>query len=94
MKIFSTVTEFLKIAESGNERLQGFCGKCGRYLYATDPAKTLFMIRTGCLDQRHELVPAKHIYGKLVVERVGEIANSSWVAKGPASGSITPFKKA
>ena len=57
-------------------------------------AKTLFMIRTGCLDQRHELVPAKHIYGKLVVERVGEIANSSWVAKGPASGSITPFKKA
>jgi hypothetical protein len=50
VKISGTVTEFLKIAESGNERLQGFCGKCGSHLYATDPAKTLFMIRTGCLD--------------------------------------------
>jgi hypothetical protein len=49
VKISGTVTEFSKIAESGNERLQGFCGKCGSHLYATDPAKTLFMIRTGCL---------------------------------------------
>ena len=48
IKISGTVTEFLKIAESGNERLQGFCGKCGSHLYASDPAKTLFMIRTGC----------------------------------------------
>ena len=48
MKIFGTVTEFLKIAESGNERLQDCCGKCGSHLYATDPVKTLFMIRTGC----------------------------------------------
>ena len=94
VKISGSVTQFLKIAESGNERVQGFCGKCGSHLYATDPAKTLFMIRTGCLDQHHELVPAKHIFGKSVVEWVGEIANSSWVAEGPASGTMTPFKKA
>ncbi|MFL2841957.1 MAG: GFA family protein [Candidatus Puniceispirillaceae bacterium] len=50
MKISGTVTEFLKIAKNGNEGLQGFCGKCGRHLYATDSAKTLFMIRNGCLD--------------------------------------------
>ena len=48
VKISGAVTEFLKIAESGNDQLQGFCGKCGSHLYATDPAKTLFMIRTGC----------------------------------------------
>ena len=94
VKISGTVTEFLKTAESGNERAQGFCGKCGSHLYATDPAKTLFMIRTGCLDQHHELVPAKHIFGKSAVEWVGEIADSSWVAKGPASAAMTPFKKA
>ena len=41
VKIFSTVTEFLKIAESGNERFQSFCGKCGSHLYAPFPAKTL-----------------------------------------------------
>ena len=90
----NTVTEFLKIAESGYERLQGFCGKCGCHLYATDPAKKLFMIRTGCLDQRYKFVPAKHIFGKSAVEWVGEIANSSRVAEGPASGAMTPIKKA
>ena len=94
VKISGTVSEFLKIAKSGNERLQGFCGKCGSHLYATDPAKTLFMIRTGCLDQHHDLVPAKHIFGKSAVAWVGEIADSSWVAEGPASGAMTPFKKA
>ena len=60
----------------------------------TPTAKTLFMIHTGCLDQRHELVPAKHIFGKSAVERGGEIANSPRVAEGPASGAMTPFKKA
>ena len=94
MKIYGTVTEFFKIAENGNEGLQGFCGKCGSHLYATDPAKTLFMIRAGCLDQHHELVPAKHIFGESAVEWVGEIADSSWVAEGPASADMTPFKKA
>lgn len=57
-------------------------------------AKTLFMIRTGCLDQRHELFPTEHIFGKLAVDWVGEIANSSRVAEGPASGAMTPIKKA
>ncbi|MDA7648170.1 GFA family protein [Alphaproteobacteria bacterium] len=59
MKISGIVTEFLKIAESGNERLQGFCGKCGSHLYATDPAKKPFLIRTGCRrasKRRHDTV--------------------------------------
>ena len=59
IKISGTETVFLKIAESGNERLQGFCGKCGSHLYATDPAKTLFLIRTGCRrasKRRHDTV--------------------------------------
>jgi hypothetical protein len=51
VKISGTVTEFLKIAESSNKRVQGFCGKCGSHLYADDPVKTLFMVRTGCLDE-------------------------------------------
>ena len=88
------MTEFLKIAENGNERVQGFCGKCGSHLYSTDSAKTLFEIRTGCLDQHLELVSARHIVGKSAVERVGEIADSLWLAEGPASDAMTPFKKA
>ena len=46
------------------------------------------------MTQHHELIPAKHIFGKSVVEWVGEIANSSWVAEGPAGTAMTPFKKA
>ena len=52
IKISGTEPVFLKIAESGNERLQGFCGKCGSHLYASDSAKTLFMVRTGCRRAR------------------------------------------
>ena len=94
VKIFSTVTKFLKIAETGNERVQGFCGKCGSHLYAVYPAKTLFMNGTGCFDQHHELVPAKHSVSKSAVEWVGEIANLSRVAEGTSSAAVTPFIKA
>ena len=30
----------------------------------SDPAKTLFKVRTGCLSQHDQLAPAKHIFGK------------------------------
>ena len=59
VKIFGTVNEFLKITESGYERLQDFCRKWGSHLYATDPAKTLFMICTGwrrASKRRHDTV--------------------------------------
>ena len=59
MKISGNVTEFLRITESGNERLQAFCGKCGSHLFATNSAKRLFMIRTGCRrasKQRHDTI--------------------------------------
>ena len=44
--ISGSVKEYLKIADSGNERIQGFCGICGSQIYAADPAKTLFMVLT------------------------------------------------
>ena len=49
--ISGAVKEYLKTADSGNERLQGFCGNCGSQIYAADPAKISFMVRTGCLSQ-------------------------------------------
>ena len=56
--------EHTKIADSGNERVQGFCGNCGSQIYAADPAKTLFLVRSGCLSQHDQLVTAKNIFGK------------------------------
>ena len=44
--ITGAVKEYLKIADSGNERVQEFCDNCGSQIYAADPAKTLFMVLT------------------------------------------------
>ena len=37
--ISGVVKEYLKIADSGNERIQGFCGNCGSQIYAADPER-------------------------------------------------------
>jgi hypothetical protein len=46
--IAGPVQEYLKMADSGNERVQGFCGNCDSQIFVADPQKTLFMLRTGC----------------------------------------------
>jgi hypothetical protein len=51
-------TEYRKIADSGNVRLQAFCPHCGTALYATstgDEPKA-YNVRVGALRQRNELV--------------------------------------
>jgi len=53
------VAEYSKIADSGNERIQGFCGTCGCQLYARATDKSVFNVRTGFLKQHHTLIPAK-----------------------------------
>ena len=46
------------------------------------------------LVMRHDMIQEFDQSGKSAVEWVGEIADSSWVAEGPASTAMTPFKKA
>ena len=36
--------EYVKIADSGNKRIQAFCGECGTQLYATDIDKEEILI--------------------------------------------------
>jgi hypothetical protein len=57
-------TEYRKIADSGNFRLQAFCPHCGTALYATstgDEPKA-YNVRVGALRQRNELVPRRQIF--------------------------------
>ena len=52
---------YVKTAESGNRRAQGFCGECGSHLYATsvgDGPKD-YGIRVGTMRQRNELAPRR-----------------------------------
>ena len=49
---------YVKVAESGNRRLQAFCGDCGTPIYACayDDPQT-YGLRTGALAERDELPP-------------------------------------
>jgi hypothetical protein len=59
---------YLKTAESGRQRAQGFCARCGTHLYATDPPGTesaggqFYTVRLGAIDQRRELVPTLEMW--------------------------------
>lgn len=55
---------YIKIAESGNPRVQAFCGDCGTHIYAsnTGDGPKVYNIRTGTVRQRDQLAPRFHIW--------------------------------
>ena len=49
-------------ADSGNPRLQAFCGQCGSPIYSTSPGEGVqpsYMVRVGILEQRDRLMPKR-----------------------------------
>jgi hypothetical protein len=49
---------YVKTAESGNKRAQGFCRDCGTPLFSTTVAdRHLYMLRVGSIRQRSQLQP-------------------------------------
>ena len=58
--------EFVKTAQSGNKRAQGFCGTCGTTLYATNAEKEgrVYGLRIGAVDQRDEFKPSAQIWSQ------------------------------
>ena len=62
VKIKGIPKEYIKIADSGNKRIQAFCPECGSQLFATDMKKTLYNLRTGFLEQKNELKPKTHVF--------------------------------
>lgn len=55
----ATPKEYIKIAESGNQRAQGFCANCGTALYATSvgEGERIYGLRLGAVEQAAELIP-------------------------------------
>ena len=50
--------EYIKTAESGAKRAQGFCPECGTPIYSTNPSEPkIYGLRVGTIRQRAELVP-------------------------------------
>jgi hypothetical protein len=65
---------YVKTAESGRQRAQGFCGTCGTPIYAADPHEPkLFNLRTGVLAERAELKPSRQIWCRSALDWAGEL---------------------
>ena len=62
IKIKGIPKEYVKIGDSGNQRIQAFCSDCGTQLFATDMQKRLYNLRTGFLQQKNELEPKTHVF--------------------------------
>ena len=59
-----TPAEYVKTADSGVQRPQGFCPRCGTAIYSTtvgDEPKT-YNFRLGALRQRYDLVPRQQLF--------------------------------
>ncbi|HSZ64892.1 MAG TPA: GFA family protein [Xanthobacteraceae bacterium] len=66
LKLSGIPATYLKTtADSGNPRLQGFCGTCGTPLYSTTPGEgvqQMYVLRVGILRQRDQFAPRKQIW--------------------------------
>ena len=58
-----TPKTYVKTAESGNRRVQAFCGDCGSPIYATEFGEPrYFNLRLGAIRQRAAIVPVRRIW--------------------------------
>lgn len=75
---------YLKIAESGNRRIQGFCPHCGTSVYATSEFnQEIFGLRVGTLNQRAEIIPKKQIWYRSAMGWVSDIDHLPKFEKQP-----------
>ncbi len=60
---------YVKIAESGENRLQAFCANCGTPIYATsdDDGPRTIGLRVGAIQQRSELTPNRQYWCRSAV---------------------------
>jgi hypothetical protein len=55
---------YIKTTDDGSQRAMHFCGDCGSPLYSSevgDQGATI-VLRTGCLQERAQLIPSKQIW--------------------------------
>jgi hypothetical protein len=79
LKVTGKPVTYLKTtADSGNPRLQGFCGTCGTPIYSTSPGEgvqPMYMLRVGILRQRDQFVPRRQIWWRSARNWVTQIAS-------------------
>ena len=68
---------YVKTAESGNQRQQAFCGKCGSPIYSAPPGDgpKAYFIRVGTIRQRDAFVPKAQVWAR---------SRQAWLADVPS----------
>jgi len=68
---------YVKTADSGAKRQQGFCPECGSPIFATSEGAEpkIHGIRVGTIRQRDELVPKRQIWSRSEQHWLGEISS-------------------
>jgi len=76
---------YVKTAQSGNLRAQGFCGDCGSPIYATSvgDGPKVYGLRAGTLNQRELLKPGKQVWRRSALEWVDDIGSLPAVPEQP-----------
>ena len=74
---------YIKIAESGNERIQAFCPNCGSPIYSTSvgEAPKMLGLRVGTINQRSVLQPSKQVWCQSAQAWLGQIGDMHKVEK-------------
>jgi hypothetical protein len=72
-----TLKTYVKTADSGNRREQGFCPECGTRIYArsADGGPGLFGLRVGTINQRADLTPKVQIWHRSALPWVGDLGD-------------------
>ena len=66
---------YVKTAQSGNPRAQGFCAECGSAIYATSvgDGPKVYGLRAGSLKQRETLVPTRQVWRSSALSWVDDV---------------------
>lgn len=91
VEVSGKAKHFVKIAESGNRRIQAFCGECGSHLWATegDGEPKTMNLRLGCIEERDQLVPTVQVWSHSAVPWLGQLFSVPAHTKGPSSPLTT-----
>ncbi|MCU0990177.1 MAG: GFA family protein [Xanthomonadales bacterium] len=77
---------YVKVAESGNRRVQAFCPECGTPIYSSATESPAWVsIRLGCVRQRAELGPHAQIWHRSAMPWLAALAA---VARSPEQQAI------
>ncbi len=81
-----TPKQYVKVGDSGNRRVQAFCGDCGSGLYSADAGDNpkAYSIRVGTVAQRHDLAPKFELWRQSSLAWLPEVRTTKKFDRNPA----------